>query len=158
MYHNCESQSGACWSVPGDARVTPLGRLFRNLHVDELPQLWNVVRGDMRFIGPRPERPEIATGLAKSISRYEERQRIVPGLTGLAQILLPPDFSLQSVRHKLAYDLYMMENARFAFHAKILFGTILHLIGVRFTTVRILLAVPTLERIGLPAMIRRDCA
>ncbi len=156
MYHDCEKSTGACWSVPGDARVTPIGRLFRDLHVDELPQLWNVVRGEMRFLGPRPERPEIAVGLAESISRYEERLQVAPGLTGLAQILLPPDFNLQSVRRKLAYDLYLMENASFALHTKILLCTVLHLAGVPFATVRSLLAVPTLDNAGLPAMIRPE--
>jgi hypothetical protein len=142
--------------MPGDSRVTPIGRLFRDFHVDELPQLWNVVRGDMRFLGPRPERPEIAAGLAQSISRYEERLQVAPGLTGLAQILLPPDFNLQSVRRKLAYDLYLIENSSFALHTKILLCTILHIAGVPFDTVRGLLAVPSLYHVGLPALIRPE--
>jgi lipopolysaccharide/colanic/teichoic acid biosynthesis glycosyltransferase len=156
MYHDCETRTGACWSVPGDSRITRIGRLFRDFHVDELPQLWNVVRGDMRFLGPRPERPEIAAGLIESISRYEERLQVAPGLTGLAQILLPPDFNLQSVRRKLAYDLYLLENASFALHFKILICTVLHIVGVPFDTLRNLLTVPTLEHLGLPAWIRPE--
>jgi len=106
MYHNCERLSGPRWSTPGDPRVTRLGRFLRATHIDELPQLWNVLRGDMSLVGPRPERPEFVWQLEKALPRYQERLAVRPGITGLAQVQLPPDTDLESVRRKLAHDLY----------------------------------------------------
>jgi lipopolysaccharide/colanic/teichoic acid biosynthesis glycosyltransferase len=106
MTHNCERLSGAQWSKPGDARVTPFGRFLRWSHIDELPQLWNVLRGDMSLVGPRPERPEFVPQLDQVIPHYADRLLVKPGLTGLAQVQLPPDTDLASVRRKLSYDLY----------------------------------------------------
>src|SRR5260370_5820150 len=112
MFHNCERNSGACWATAGDPRITPVGRCLRRLHLDELPQLWNVVRGDMSLVGPRPERPEFIPHLEKHIARYQERMSVRPGLTGLAQIQLPADTDLDRVRRKLAYDLYYIGHER----------------------------------------------
>src|SRR6185503_17280414 len=81
----------------GDPRVTPLGRFLRQTHLDELPQLWNVLRGDMALIGPRPERPEFVPQLEAAIPRYRERLLVLPGVTGLAQIHLGPDTDLAKI-------------------------------------------------------------
>jgi lipopolysaccharide/colanic/teichoic acid biosynthesis glycosyltransferase len=101
MTHNCEGQSVARWSTPGDMRVTPVGRFLRLSHLDELPQLWNVLRGDMSLVGPRPEPPEFVPQLERQIPHYRERLRVLPGLTGLAQFHLPPDTDMASVARKL---------------------------------------------------------
>lgn len=128
MYHNCESTSGPRWSTPGDSRITPLGRLLRRTHIDELPQLWNVVRGDMALIGPRPERPEFIPKLAESLPHYADRLLVRPGMTGLAQVQLPPDTDLASVRRKLAYDLYYVRYVSLWFDLCILLSTFLYLL------------------------------
>jgi lipopolysaccharide/colanic/teichoic acid biosynthesis glycosyltransferase len=128
MYHDCESVSGPRWSTPGDSRITPLGRLLRRTHIDELPQLWNVVRGDMALVGPRPERPEFIPSLSRALPHYSERLLVRPGITGLAQVQLPPDTDLDSVRHKLAYDLYYVHHVSLWLDVRILTGTLLYLL------------------------------
>jgi lipopolysaccharide/colanic/teichoic acid biosynthesis glycosyltransferase len=130
MYHNCEKGSGPRWSTPGDPRITPLGRFLRRTHLDELPQLWNVVRGDMCLIGPRPERPEFIPRLAKALPHYTDRLLVKPGMTGLAQVQLPADTDLDSVRRKLAYDLYYVRHVSPWLDLSILFGTLLYLLGL----------------------------
>jgi lipopolysaccharide/colanic/teichoic acid biosynthesis glycosyltransferase len=110
MTHACERQTGPRWSPPGDSRVTPFGRFLRKTHLDELPQLLNVLKGDMSLVGPRPERPEFFPALEQEIPRYRERLQVRPGVTGLAQVQLPPDTDLDSVRRKLAYDLYYIRH------------------------------------------------
>jgi lipopolysaccharide/colanic/teichoic acid biosynthesis glycosyltransferase len=104
MYHECEKLTGIQWSVKGDLRITPVGKVLRALHLDELPQLWNVLRGDMSLVGPRPERPEIVSDLQLSVCGYDARHAVKPGITGFAQIHLPPDSSLRTVQNKLIYD------------------------------------------------------
>jgi len=93
------------WARPDDPRVTRLGRLLRRFRLDEMPQLVNVLRGDMNLVGPRPEQPKIFAELREAIDRYAERQRLRPGITGLAQVTRPYDCSIEDVRHKLALDL-----------------------------------------------------
>lgn len=110
MWHNCERHSGACWSLPGDSRVTPVGRFLRLSHLDELPQLFNVILGQMSLVGPRPERPEFVPQLKEAIPHYESRLQIRPGVTGLAQVQLPADTDLNSVRRKLTYDLWYIQH------------------------------------------------
>jgi len=130
MYHNCEATSGIRWATRGDKRVTLVGWFLRISHVDELPQLWNVLRGDMSLVGPRPERPEIVAGLIEVIPLYDDRHRVKPGLTGLAQILLPADTGLESVRRKVAMDLHYLEGFGPWLEARVLVGTVLHLVKV----------------------------
>jgi lipopolysaccharide/colanic/teichoic acid biosynthesis glycosyltransferase len=132
MYHECEKHSGAQWSKPGDSRVTPVGRFLRRTHIDELPQLWNVLRGDMSLVGPRPERPEFVPQLEEALPRYRERLSVRPGLSGLAQVQLPPDTDLDSVRRKLAHDLGYVERMSFWLDMRILICTALHVAGVSY--------------------------
>ena len=111
MIDDAERLSGPVWCQPNDSRITPLGRLLRLLHLDELPQLVNVVRGEMSLVGPRPERPELVERLAHTIPHYADRFRVRPGITGLAQIQLPADTSQQSVRKKTELDLHYIHTA-----------------------------------------------
>jgi lipopolysaccharide/colanic/teichoic acid biosynthesis glycosyltransferase len=135
MYHNCERQSGARWSTTGDPRVTPLGRWLRRSHIDELPQLWNVVRGEMSLIGPRPERPEFIPHLEECLPLYHLRRAVRPGVTGLAQVLLPPDTDLESVRRKLAYDLYYVQNYSLWLDLQLLTTTGIFMMGVPYSAI-----------------------
>ena len=93
------------WATPDDPRVTPLGRILRKYRLDELPQLFNVLSGDMNFVGPRPEQPRIFAELREQIPGYQWRQRVRPGITGWAQVKLPYDRSIDDVRRKVAFDL-----------------------------------------------------
>lgn len=104
MPHEIERETGAVWAGVRDNRATLLGRYLRALHLDELPQLLNVIRGEMSLVGPRPERPEFTHRLAREISGYLRRLDVRPGITGLAQINLPPDSNIDSVRRKTALD------------------------------------------------------
>src|SRR3954471_12705663 len=88
MIHKAESLTGPRWSLPGDPRVTRFGQFLRLTHLDELPQLWNVLRGDMSLIGPRPERPEFVPELEQALPGYRKRLAVRPGVTGLAQVQL----------------------------------------------------------------------
>ena len=130
MYEDCERHFGPMWSGPGDPRVTPLGRILRATHLDELPQLLNVVRGEMSLIGPRPERPEIVAQLERCFPAYRDRLRVPPGLSGLAQILQGPDTSLHGVQTKLRYDIYYLDNHGFWLDLRIALATLLYLLRV----------------------------
>jgi lipopolysaccharide/colanic/teichoic acid biosynthesis glycosyltransferase len=142
MTHNCESLTGACWSKPGDARITPLGRWLRRTHLDELPQLWNVLRGDMSLIGPRPERPEFLPQLEQAIPHYRQRLHVRPGVTGLAQVQLPPDTDLDSVLIKTAYDLYYIRRLGPLLDLRIYGATLAKMAGVPFRAMRVLFSFP----------------
>lgn len=131
MYHECESLTGPRWSIPGDPRITPVGKVLRDLHVDELPQLWNVLRGDMSLIGPRPERPEICAAIRKEIPGYDRRHAVKPGITGFAQVHLPPDTSMGSVRNKLIFDRFYVQHRGPRLEAYVLACTALKLLGLR---------------------------
>lgn len=145
MAHNCEKTSGPCWSTPGDPRITRIGRFLRKTHLDELPQLWNVLRGEMSLVGPRPERPEFASRLAEVIPLYEERLLVRPGVTGLAQVQLAADTDLESVRTKLMYDLYYIRHPGLALDLRIILATVGNVIGLSFDTSRRLFGVPSAE-------------
>jgi lipopolysaccharide/colanic/teichoic acid biosynthesis glycosyltransferase len=131
MYHECESLTGPRWSMPGDPRITPIGKLFRALHIDELPQLWNVLKGDMALIGPRPERPEICKQLRQVIPGYDKRHAVRPGITGFAQVHLPPDSNLRSVRNKVAYDRFYILRLGVRTELYVYACTALKLLGLR---------------------------
>jgi lipopolysaccharide/colanic/teichoic acid biosynthesis glycosyltransferase len=145
MVHNCEKMSGPRWSTPGDTRVTPIGRFLRQSHLDELPQLWNVLVGQMSLIGPRPERPEFVPALAKQIPHYRDRLLIRPGITGLAQVQLAPDTDLDSVRRKLAFDLYYVRQMGPWLDWKILACTALKVFHVPVDLTRHLFRWPKVE-------------
>lgn len=131
MHHNCELTSGIRWSTAGDRRVFRVGQFLRVTHLDELPQLFNVLRGDMSLVGPRPERPEViqAKGLEQVVPGYRHRLAVKPGVTGLAQLQLPADTDLTSVRHKVVYDLYYVQNQGLLLDLRLVFGTVLRAVG-----------------------------
>jgi lipopolysaccharide/colanic/teichoic acid biosynthesis glycosyltransferase len=131
MYHDCERLTGPTWSRPGDARVTPVGRVLRKLHLDELPQLWNVLKGEMSLIGPRPERPEIVKRLREQVVGYDRRHAVRPGITGFAQIHLPPDSCVRSVKNKLVYDLFYVRHRTWRMELLILAATGLKMLGLK---------------------------
>ncbi|HZU38292.1 MAG TPA: sugar transferase [Gemmataceae bacterium] len=147
MHHNCERHSGPCWSKPGDPRITRVGRWLRRTHLDELPQLWNVLKGEMSLVGPRPERPELAGPLAEAIPLYEERLLVRPGVTGLAQVQLAADTNLESVRRKLMYDVYYIRHASLGLDLRILLATLGKVLGLSFATSRRLCGVPSAEQV-----------
>jgi lipopolysaccharide/colanic/teichoic acid biosynthesis glycosyltransferase len=147
MRHNCELLSGPKWSVPGDSRITPVGRFLRRTHLDELPQLWNVLCGQMSLVGPRPERPEFVPQLERAFPCYRERLQVRPGITGLAQVQLPPDTDLASVRRKLAHDLYYVKTVSFSLDLRILFCTGFNFLGFPAGLVRSLLRLPGGEKV-----------
>ena len=131
MYVDCESLTGPRWCVPGDPRITPVGHVLRTLHIDELPQLWNVLRGEMSLIGPRPERPEICAQLRRAIPGYDRRHVVQPGITGFAQIHLPPDTSISSVRNKVTYDRFYIQHRNLRLELYILICTAFKIVGLR---------------------------
>ncbi|HEX7120377.1 MAG TPA: sugar transferase [Longimicrobiales bacterium] len=112
------------WAKPDDPRVTPVGRWLRRTRLDELPQLFNVLKGDMNIVGPRPEQPGIFGVLRDRIERYGDRQRVLPGMTGLAQIHQSYDVDLENVRQKLKYDLEYIERRTVLEDIRIMLGTI----------------------------------
>jgi lipopolysaccharide/colanic/teichoic acid biosynthesis glycosyltransferase len=156
MYENCEAKSGPQWSTKGDTRVTPIGRVLRSTHIDELPQLWNVLRGEMSLVGPRPERPEIAANLELAIPCYGDRLQVRPGLTGLAQVQLPPDASLADVKRKLACDLYYIRYADAWLDLRILVSTATYVLGIPFKFPRDLLRIPNGEAVEAVYRSRND--
>ncbi len=130
MRHDAEANSGAVWTQVDDPRITKLGWFLRKVHLDELPQLFNVVRGEMALVGPRPERPEFVAVLVERIPDYADRLQVLPGVTGLAQINLPPDTDLASVRRKQLLDVHYIRTAGFWLDLRMLFCTSLRLIGL----------------------------
>ncbi|MBN9118710.1 MAG: sugar transferase [Planctomycetes bacterium] len=131
MYHDCERLTGPTWCKPGDARVTPVGRVLRKLHLDELPQLFNVLKGEMSLVGPRPERPEIVARLREQVVGYDRRHAVKPGITGFAQVHLPPDSCVRSVRNKLVYDLFYVRSRSVRMELFILLATGLKMFGLK---------------------------
>lgn len=117
-------KDGPVWAQSGDDRTTRVGRIIRKIRVDEIPQFWNILKGEMNFVGPRPERPHFVAQLAEEIPFYEQRHLIPPGLTGWAQIKYPYGASIEDARQKLQYDLYYIKNQSLMLDAIILFETV----------------------------------
>lgn len=117
-------KDGPVWAQDGDDRATRIGRIIRRIRVDEIPQFWNILKGEMNFVGPRPERAHFIKQLAAEIPYYEQRHLIAPGLTGWAQIKYPYGASVEDARQKLQYDLYYIKNQSLLLDAAILFETI----------------------------------
>ena len=117
-------KDGPVWAKSADERMTRVGRIIRKIRVDEIPQFWNILRGDMNFVGPRPERPHFIAQLAQEIEYYEQRHLLAPGLTGWAQIKYPYGASIEDAKQKLQYDLYYLKNQSITLDATIMFETI----------------------------------
>jgi exopolysaccharide biosynthesis polyprenyl glycosylphosphotransferase len=124
MHNNAEAGTGPVWAVEDDPRYTPLGRWLRRTRLDEVPQFWNVLKGDMSLVGPRPERPYFVSRLAEEIPLYNRRHRVKPGITGWAQVKWKYDTTLEDVHQKVKYDLFYIENMSLRMDSKILFRTI----------------------------------
>lgn len=117
-------RNGEVWASPEDPRVTPVGRVLRKYRLDELPQLFNVLKGDMNVVGPRPEQPRIFTDLRDKIHHYHFRQQVLPGITGLAQVSQHYDASIDDVRRKVLFDLEYISQRSWQNDVKVLLQTI----------------------------------
>jgi len=124
MSCDAENDSGAVWAEEDDPRITKAGRIMRKLRIDEIPQMWNVLKGDMSFVGPRPERPEFVSKLEKIIPFYQQRMNVKPGITGWAQVSYPYAASIRDAGEKLKYDLFYIKNMNFVFDLTIMLQTI----------------------------------
>ena len=124
MVSEAEAKTGPVWSSENDPRITRVGRFIRKTRLDEIPQMWNVFKGDMSFVGPRPERPEFVKELIKEIPFYDERHNVKPGITGWAQVCFPYGSSVSAAMEKLSYDLYYIKNAGLGTDLAILFQTL----------------------------------
>jgi sugar transferase (PEP-CTERM system associated) len=125
MREDAEAATGAVWASPtGDSRETPIGRFLRKTRLDELPQLWNVLVGEMSFVGPRPERPEFVTDLTQVIPYYGQRHIVRPGITGWAQVCYTYGASTEDALQKLQFDLYYIKNLSIGLDLYIMFETI----------------------------------
>ena len=129
MSDDAEKANGAQWASENDPRVTRIGRFLRKYRLDELPQFVNVIRGEMSFVGPRPERPEFVRELRKTIPYYDERHSVRPGLTGWAQVQYAYGSSIEDAFNKLEYDLFYLQNMSLTFDLAIIFRTIRIVIG-----------------------------
>jgi lipopolysaccharide/colanic/teichoic acid biosynthesis glycosyltransferase len=142
MVDDCEAMSGPCWSRHNDSRITAIGRFLRRFHLDELPQLLNVLFGHMSLVGPRPERPEFIPVLEQAVPHFGARLEIRPGVTGLAQVQLPPDSDLVGVERKLTHDLYYLDNRSAWLDFRILLCTAFKLLHIRYSVSRMVLRMP----------------
>jgi lipopolysaccharide/colanic/teichoic acid biosynthesis glycosyltransferase len=124
MQHDAEKITGPVWSQKGDPRITRVGNIIRKLRIDEIPQMINVLRGEMSLVGPRPERPFFVEKLSEQIPYYKRRLKVRPGITGWAQVKHKYDESIEDVKIKLRYDLFYIENMSLRMDFKILFRTV----------------------------------
>jgi lipopolysaccharide/colanic/teichoic acid biosynthesis glycosyltransferase len=123
MYADAEARTGAVWASKNDPRITPVGRWLRLLRIDELPQLFNVLKGEMSIVGPRPERPEFVKTLSEQIPYYRQRHCVRPGITGWAQINHKYGDTIEDTITKLEYDLYYIKNLSPSLDLYIIFHT-----------------------------------
>jgi sugar transferase (PEP-CTERM system associated) len=124
MRQDAEADTGATWATDDDPRITRVGKFLRSARLDEIPQLWCVLKGDMHFVGPRPERPEFVEWLSKEIPYYGVRHVVRPGITGWAQVQYKYGNTLEDAREKLQYDLFYIKNASLGLDLLIMFQTI----------------------------------
>jgi sugar transferase (PEP-CTERM system associated) len=124
MRQDAEAGTGAVWAGENDTRVTPIGRFLRRTHLDELPQFWNILTGDMSLVGPRPERPEFVKELTRVIPFYGQRHVVRPGLTGWAQVSYDYGASVDDAMQKLQYDLFYIKHMSFGLDAYTLLRTV----------------------------------
>lgn len=124
MRNDAESDGKPVWAADNDARTTMVGRVIRKIRIDEIPQFWNILKGEMSFVGPRPERPHFVKQLATEIAYYEHRHLVAPGLTGWAQIKYPYGASVADAVQKLQYDLYYIKNQSLTLDLVIVFETV----------------------------------
>jgi exopolysaccharide biosynthesis polyprenyl glycosylphosphotransferase len=125
MYRDAEKSSGPTWASKDDPRITPVGKFIRKTRLDEIPQFWNVLAGEMSLVGPRPERPFFVEKLKNEIPWYVRRIKMKPGITGWAQVKHKYDASIDDVKQKIMYDLYYFENMSLALDIKIILQTFL---------------------------------
>lgn len=124
MVADAEKNTGAQWAKEKDNRVTKIGKFIRKSRIDEIPQFWNIIKGEMSFVGPRPERPEFVETLKKEIPFFNERHLVKPGLTGWAQINFPYGASVEDAKEKLQYDLFYIKNQSIALDISIILKTV----------------------------------
>jgi lipopolysaccharide/colanic/teichoic acid biosynthesis glycosyltransferase len=124
MRQDAEASSGPKWAGDNDPRITRVGKFLRSSRLDEIPQLWCVLKGDMAFVGPRPERPEFIAWLSKEIPYYGVRHMVRPGLTGWAQVKYKYGSTVEDAREKLQYDLFYIKNASIGLDLLIMFQTV----------------------------------
>jgi exopolysaccharide biosynthesis polyprenyl glycosylphosphotransferase len=124
MSDDAEKANGAQWASENDPRVTRIGRFLRKYRLDELPQLVNVIRGEMSFVGPRPERPCFVEELRKTIPYYDERHSVRPGVTGWAQVQYAYGSSIEDAFNKLEYDLFYLQNMSIFFDCAVILATV----------------------------------
>ena len=125
MRVDAEDSTGPVWAaINNDPRTTWIGNYLREWHLDELPQLWNVLRGEMALVGPRPERPEIVKTLVGAVPNYLDRLSVLPGMTGLAQVNLPPDTDTNSVRRKVVLDRHYVLNSSLELDLRLMLATL----------------------------------
>jgi lipopolysaccharide/colanic/teichoic acid biosynthesis glycosyltransferase len=146
MVHDAEPDGQPVWAAEHDLRITRLGLYLRSRHLDELPQLFNVLWGDMSMVGPRPERPYFVDRLTKMIPSFPERLNVNPGITGWAQIHYPYTASIEDARRKLSYDLYYIRNRSFILDVVILLSTVRVIISQRARDNR---SLRTIGKLGL---------
>ncbi len=125
MYTDAEAKSGPQWATDNDPRITPFGRFMRKTRLDEIPQMWNVLKGEMSFVGPRPERQHFIDMLSKEIPWYVKRLKMKPGVTGWAQVKHKYDETIEDVKTKVMYDLYYFENMSILLDLKIIIQTVM---------------------------------